>query len=78
MKEWLAVIGYGVMGLILLMLVISFFGLFVMIGLAVIGVVGVAWLLGLPIKVTRNGKTIGYYRRTVYTPVNRPVDQPEE
>lgn len=82
MKDWLRIIGTAIgaflVGVLLITAVLAFAGFFVTVGLFVVGILAVAWLLGLPIKVTRNGKTIGYYKRTTFYPVRRPLDQSDD
>lgn len=78
MKEWLQIAGLAIMGLLLVFVIIAFAGFFITVGLAVVGVLAVAWLIGMPIKVSRNGKTIGHYRRTTFYPVRRPLDQSDD
>lgn len=78
MKDWLRIISMAIgaffVGMLLITAVLAFTGFFVTVGLGAVGILAVAWVLGLPIKVTSNGKTIGHYRRTTFYPVRRPLD----
>lgn len=68
MEAALKLIGLAIFAVIAVVLIV-FFGAFVLMAMGVfIGIFLAAWVCGIPITITKNGKKIGYYRWNTFYP----------
>lgn len=75
MKDWFNIAAMVIVGILAMIVIVLFSGVFIaLLGLMLLFFI-VVWALGLPITVSVKGKKVGYIKWTKFYPMHRPLDR---